>query len=83
MLNWLQCVLEAYFLSAGRRGPTTPRLGAYGTQRQEANDGMPAPEPEIAQALADICETNFPLAYRLWTATVACAARTPVPRCVK
>lgn len=71
MLNWLQCVLEAHFLSGGRRGPAEFRPGASATEQQEACDGKPAPEPETAQALADICEANFPLAYRLWTATVA------------
>ena len=71
MLNWLQCVLEAYFLSGGRRGPTTLRPGAHAAEQQEAFDCRPAPEPEMAQALADICDRNFPLAYRLWTATVA------------
>lgn len=71
MLNWLQCVLEAYFLSGGKQGPATPRPGACATEQQDAYDGKPAPQPETAQALADICEANFPLAYRLWTATVA------------
>ncbi len=70
MLSWLQCVLEAHFLSGGRRGPAVPRRGAYATEEQGPCDGKPAPEPEVAQALADICERNFPLAYRLWTATV-------------
>ncbi len=68
MLNWLQCVLEAYSLSEAR-GPATPTPGACPTEEQKACDGKPAPETEIAQALADICETNFPLAYRLWTAS--------------
>jgi hypothetical protein len=71
MLDWLQCVLEAYFLSGGRWRPTTPKAGAHVSQQHAAHDGMPAPETDIALALADICETTFPLAYRLWTATVA------------
>ncbi len=71
MLNWLQCVLEAYFLSGGKRGHAPPRPGAIADEQQEAHDGTPAPEPETAQALADVCETNFPLAYHLWTASVA------------
>jgi hypothetical protein len=70
MLNWLQCVLEAYFLSGGNRGRPTRRPGAHATEQQEAFDSKPAPEPDIAQALADICETNFALAYHFWTATV-------------
>ena len=70
MLNWLQCVLEAHFVSGGGRGPAAPRPGAYASEQVEAYDGKPAPEPDIAQALADICETNFPLAYRLWTTSV-------------
>jgi hypothetical protein len=70
MLSWLQCVLEAHFLSGGRRGPAVPRREACATEEQGACDGKPAPEPEVAEALADICERNFPLAYRLWTATV-------------
>lgn len=71
MLKWLQCVLEAYFLSGGRWGAATPRPGACATEEQEASDGKPAPEPDSAQALADLCETELPLAYRLWTATIA------------
>jgi hypothetical protein len=70
MLNWLQCVLEAHFLSGGKWGPTTPRTGVCAIQQKEACDGEPAPEPDAAQALADICETNSPLAYHLWAATV-------------
>ena len=70
MLDWLQCVLEAYFLSGGKQGPTTPRPGASVAEQNEDPDGMAAPETVIAQTLAGICETNFPLAYRLWTATV-------------
>lgn len=71
MLNWLQCVLEAHFLSGGRRRPAPPRPGACGTEQQEARDGETDSEPDIARTLADVCETNFPLAYRLWAATVA------------
>jgi hypothetical protein len=71
MLSWLQCVLEAYFLSGRRQDPTTPGLGGYAVEQQVTHDSMPAPETEMAQALADICDRNFPLAYRLWTATVA------------
>jgi hypothetical protein len=71
ILNWLQCVLEAHFLSGGRRGPAVPRHEACATEEQGACDGKLAPEPELAEALADICETNFPLAYHLWTAAVA------------
>jgi hypothetical protein len=71
MINWLQCVLEAYFLSGGKRRPTTPGSGAHPDEKQEAHDGMPSPEPDDAQALARICEIVFPLAYRLWIATVA------------
>jgi hypothetical protein len=69
MLNWLQCVLEAHFLSGGGRGPAPPRLRACVPEQEEAGDCEPTPEPETAQALADICEASFPLAYRLWTAT--------------
>lgn len=83
MLDWLQCVLEACFLSGGSRGHGAPGPGAYAAERQEAQDGMPAPEPESAQALADICETIFPLAYRLWTAGAARATPTSVPCRVK
>jgi hypothetical protein len=70
MLNWLQCVLEAYFLSGGDQGRTSPRPGAHTIEQLEAYDSKLAPEPDIAQALADLCETNFALAYQLWTATV-------------
>jgi hypothetical protein len=42
MLNWLQCVLEAYLLSGGRRGPATPRPGASAAEQQEDPGGMPA-----------------------------------------
>lgn len=71
MLTWLQCLLEAYFLAGGRQGPATPRPGACATEQQKACDFEPASEPDIARTLADLCETNFPLAYHLWTATVA------------
>jgi hypothetical protein len=70
MLNWLQCVLEAHFLSEGKPGPTTPRPGACAAGQQDNSDAVLSPETAIAQTLADICETNFPLAYRLWTATM-------------
>jgi hypothetical protein len=70
MLNWLHCVLETYFLSGGNRGLTMPRPGACATEQPETDDNELAPESDIAEALADICETSFPLAYRLWTATV-------------
>jgi hypothetical protein len=70
MLNWLQCVLEAYFLSGGNRGLTTPRPGDCAAEQLETDDSGLAPEPDIAETLADICESSFPLAYRLWTATV-------------
>jgi hypothetical protein len=83
MLNWLKCVLEAYFLSGANRGRTTPRPGAHATGLPEAYDSTLAQEPDIAQTLADICESNFPLAYRLWTATVEGAAGTTVPRPIK
>jgi hypothetical protein len=71
MLNWLQCVLEACFLPGGRRGNAAARPGAYASEQLEAHDGMAALESDTAQALADVCETNFSLAYRLWAAPVA------------
>jgi hypothetical protein len=70
MLNWLQCVLEAHFLSRGRQRPTTPRPGPRADAEQEAHHGVPSPEPDSVEVLAGICRTTFPLAYRLWIATV-------------
>jgi hypothetical protein len=70
MLNWLHYVLQAYFLSGGNPGHTTPRPGDCAPEQLETDDNELAPEPDISEALADICETSFPLAYRLWTVTV-------------